>query len=91
MHCTILDSNKIAEALEKHPTLDDKDITIVTSSSLRTIILKDIPESATYDDVLKRLNNEHDGFGEVERIQLELDKKTALVKFKFSNGSNAKI
>ena len=70
------------------PTLDGNDISIErVPSPYKTILVKDLPVSATYDSVLATFEDEQDGGGEVERIQLELEKGTAFVKFNDPSGT----
>lgn len=90
MSYVILDFNKIQEGFKKKPTLDGKDISIDTVPTLcKTILVKNVPVSATYKIVLSRFQNEEAGGGEVERVHLDLEKRIAWVEFKDPNGRMA--
>ena len=83
---------QIQEGLEKMPTLDGNDISIENfPSPCKTILVKDFPVSATYDSVLDRFENDQVEGGEIERMQLDLEKGIAHVKFKDPSGKMTRI
>ena len=72
--------------MKKKPTLDWKHISIKTVPLCKTILVKDLPVTATHDSVLYRFENEKYGGGDVEKVHLDLGKRIALVEFKDPNG-----
>ena len=83
---------QIQEGLEKMPTLDGNDISIESvPSPCKTILVKDLPVSATYDSMLDKFENDQVGGGEIERMQLDLEKGAAVVKFKDPSGKMTRI
>ena len=74
------------ESFEKRPTLEGKDISIEPVSLCKTILVKNLPASATHDSVLFKFENKRAGGGEVEAVDLDLDKKIATIQFEDPNG-----
>jgi hypothetical protein len=52
----------------------------------KTILVKNLPTTATYDFVLCKFENKRAGGGEVHTVHLDLEKRIALVEFKDPNG-----
>ncbi|XP_028398972.1 protein mono-ADP-ribosyltransferase PARP14-like [Dendronephthya gigantea] len=77
-----IDFDKIQEGLRKKSSLDGKQISIKTVPLCSTILVKNLPSSATHDSVLYKFENKRVGGGEVKRVELDLEKKIALVEFK---------
>ena len=84
--CFCLDFDKIQEGLRKRSTLDAKKISIKTVPLCNTILVKNLPSTATHDSVLFRFENARAGGGDVERVELDLEKRIALVEFKDPSG-----
>ena len=82
----ILDFDKIQTGLKKRPTLDGKNLSIKIVPVSKTILVKNLPASATYDSVLHKFKNKRAGGGEIERVDLDLKKRIALVEFKDARG-----
>ena len=82
------DFNKIQENFEKRPTLEGKRISIKRVPLCKTILVKNLPPSATHDSVMYRFENKRAGGGEVEDggVKLDLEKKIATIEFKDANG-----
>ena len=82
----ISDFDKIQESFKKKPTLEGRHISIKTVPECKTILAKNLPESATHDSVMYRFENKRAGGGEVETVNLDLEKRVAMVEFKDPNG-----
>ena len=74
--------------MKKNPILEGKRVSIKTVPLCKTILVKDLPATATPDSVLYRFENERHGGGDVETVpvHLDLEKRIALVEFKDPNG-----
>ena len=82
----ILDLDKIQEAFNKKPSLEGKIISIKTVPLCKTILVKNLPITATSDSVCLNFESKRAGGDEVETVQLDEEKKIALVEFKYPNG-----
>ena len=87
---SISDFDKIQAAFKKRPTLEGKNLSIKTVPVSKTILVKNLPASATYDSVLYKFENKRAGGGEIERVDLDLEKRIALVEFKDAKGGKQK-
>ena len=84
------DFDKIQAGLKKRPKLEGRNISIKTVPVSKTILVKNLPVSATYDSVLYKFENKRAGGGEIERVDLDLEKRIALVEFKDASGKSEK-
>ena len=80
------DFDKIQAGLKKRPTLEGRNISIKTVPVNKTILVKNLPASATYDSVLYKFENKRTGGGEIERVDLDLEKRIALIEFTDGSG-----
>mgnify|MGYP002803371376 CR=1 FL=1 len=80
-----VDFDKIQESFEKRPTLEGKDMSIEAVPFCKTILVKNLPASATHDSVLFKFENKRAGGGDVEAVDLDLEKKIATIEFKDPN------
>ena len=72
--------------LKKRPTLEGRNISIKTVPVSKTILVQNLPASATYDSVLYKFENKRTGGGEIERVDLDLEKRIALIEFTDGSG-----
>lgn len=87
----ISDFDKIQAAFKKRPILESKNLSIKTVPVSKTILVKNLPASATYDSVLYKFENKRAGGGEIERVDLDLEKRIALVEFKDAKGRTERL
>ncbi|CAB3996938.1 poly [ADP-ribose] polymerase 14-like, partial [Paramuricea clavata] len=80
-----IDFDKIQEGFRKKPTLEEKHISIKTVPVCKTILVKNLPTTATYDSVFYKFENKRAGGGEIQTVNLDLEKRIALVEFKDTN------
>lgn len=66
--------------------MEGKNLSIKTVPVSKTILVKNLPASATYDSVMYKFENRRAGGGEIERVDLDLEKRIALVEFKDASG-----
>jgi hypothetical protein len=87
-HSFVADFDKLQEGFRKKPTLEEKHISIKTVPVCKTILVKNLPTTATYDSVLYKFENKRAGGGEVKDggVHLDLEKRIALVEFEDPNG-----
>ena len=84
------DFDKIQAGFKKRPTLEGRNISIKKVPVSKTILVKNLPASATYDSVLYKFENKRAGGGQIKRVDLNLEKRIALVEFKDSSGKREK-
>ena len=71
--------------------MEGKNLSIKTVPVSKTILVKNLPASATYDSVLYKFENKRAGGGEIERVDLDLEKRIALVEFKDAKGRTERL
>ena len=86
----ISDFDKIQAAFKNRPTLEGKNLSITTVPVSKTILVKNLPALATYDSVFYKFENRRAGGGEIEKVDLDLEKRIALVEFKDAKGRKQK-
>ncbi|CAB4034806.1 poly [ADP-ribose] polymerase 14-like isoform X2, partial [Paramuricea clavata] len=80
-----VDFDKMKEGFKSKPTLEGKYISIKTVPPCKTILVKNLPSTATYDSVWLRFESKRAGGADVEGVHLDPEKRTALVEFKDPN------
>jgi hypothetical protein len=83
----VSDFDKIQADFKKKPTLEGKDLSVKTVPLCKTILVKNLPATATDDSVSLSFESKRAGGGDVARVDLDLEKKIALVEFEDPNGT----
>ena len=66
--------------------MEGKNISIKIVPLCKAILVQHLPTTATYDSVWLSFESKRAGGGEVETVQLDQEKRIALVEFKDPNG-----
>ena len=74
------------EDAKQEPTLQGKKISIKRVSKCKSILVKNLPNSATLESVRRLFRNKTVGGDGVENVTLDLEKRTAMVQFKDPDG-----
>ena len=85
-HACFSDFDMIQEGQKKRSMLEGKKISIKSVPLCNTILVKNLPSSATHDSLMYKFENKREGGGDVESVTLDQEKKIALIEFKDPSG-----